>query len=143
MSGCLNCGKELKNLPKKRVKVFCDTTCRSNYWQKVKRLEAAGKSADEIIEIMRKLATNNKPENKKRIENERQTPHSPNQEQNRKQPLTPAEMEGSPEIKAAKGRIAVIQDELKHPPKTPLIGLRKWILVREQELKQLQEKINQ
>ena len=37
MASCLNCGTELTQLAGKRKKVFCDSTCRSNYWQKQKR----------------------------------------------------------------------------------------------------------
>lgn len=29
---CLKCGKKLKNLPEKRAKSFCNSTCRSGYW---------------------------------------------------------------------------------------------------------------
>ena len=31
---CLNCGKELQQTPGKRIKKFCDNTCRSSYWNK-------------------------------------------------------------------------------------------------------------
>jgi hypothetical protein len=31
---CLNCGKELKQEKGKREKKFCNSTCRSAYWQK-------------------------------------------------------------------------------------------------------------
>lgn len=34
---CLNCDKELVQMPGKRAKQFCNSTCRSNYWQKEKR----------------------------------------------------------------------------------------------------------
>lgn len=37
MDTCLNCGKDLKQIPQKRKKQFCNSTCRSNYWQKEKR----------------------------------------------------------------------------------------------------------
>lgn len=52
---CQNCKKELKQTPGKRAKIFCDSTCRSNFWQKAKR----------------KIDENNKPENKAKIEKER------------------------------------------------------------------------
>ncbi len=35
---CLNCDKELVNLMGKRQKQFCNSTCRSNYWQKTNRI---------------------------------------------------------------------------------------------------------
>lgn len=66
---CLECEIELVQIPKKRVKQFCSSTCRSNFWQKAKR----------------KVAENNKPENKKRILGKRnKKPHIPEQ----KNPLT-------------------------------------------------------
>jgi len=58
--GCLNCGAELVNLPKKRQKIFCNNTCRSNYWQKNKRLEEEGLSVDEIIKRMKLTIRKNK-----------------------------------------------------------------------------------
>lgn len=70
---CLNCGQELALLPGKRVKVFCNSTCRSNYWQKADRLEKAGKTDEEVVKILSQITKNNKPKNKKRIEKERNT----------------------------------------------------------------------
>lgn len=52
MSNCLNCGDKILQTSGKREKLFCDSTCRSNYWQKTKRLEDAGKSAEEIVKII-------------------------------------------------------------------------------------------
>lgn len=37
--GCLNCGKEIEQNPKKRAKQFCNSTCRSGYWQRQKSAE--------------------------------------------------------------------------------------------------------
>lgn len=54
MNTCLNCGTEIKQLPKKRKKIFCDSTCRSNYWQKSSRLEAKGLNTDDIIKEIKK-----------------------------------------------------------------------------------------
>jgi hypothetical protein len=49
---CLNCGKKLVHTEGKRAKVFCDTTCRSNYWQKSDRLEKKGFSAEKIVKTI-------------------------------------------------------------------------------------------
>lgn len=46
---CLNCGENLNHTEGKREKVFCDTSCRSNYWQKSERLEKKGLTAEQII----------------------------------------------------------------------------------------------
>lgn len=90
---CLNCDRDLVQLPKKREKVFCDSTCRSNYWQKAKRLEAAGKSPEEIIKTIKKIAVNNKPENKKKIEDERNTAHDLGKKHENSQPLSENELQ--------------------------------------------------
>jgi len=34
---CTNCGAEIKQAEGKRERRFCDSTCRSGYWQKQKR----------------------------------------------------------------------------------------------------------
>ncbi len=34
---CLECGKEIAQTTGKRARIFCNSTCRSNYWQKKKR----------------------------------------------------------------------------------------------------------
>ncbi len=34
---CLECEKNLEQTEGKREREFCNTTCRSNFWQKVKR----------------------------------------------------------------------------------------------------------
>jgi hypothetical protein len=41
MSNCLNCGQPLEQTPGKKEKQFCNVSCRSSYWQKKKRAEAA------------------------------------------------------------------------------------------------------
>lgn len=51
---CLNCGENLNHTEGKREKVFCDTTCRSNYWQKSERLEKKGFTAEQIISAITK-----------------------------------------------------------------------------------------
>lgn len=34
---CLNCNKELEQIKGKRERKFCNSTCRSNFWQKENR----------------------------------------------------------------------------------------------------------
>ncbi len=46
---CPNCEKELVNLVGKRQKQFCNSTCRSNYWQKKKREEKFEKKVEKVI----------------------------------------------------------------------------------------------
>ena len=51
---CLNCNSELIQIKGKREKIFCDSTCRSNYWQKSDRLEKEGFSVEEIVDKIKK-----------------------------------------------------------------------------------------
>ena len=51
---CLNCGENLNHTEGKREKVFCNTTCRSNYWQKSERLEKKGLSVEQIVSAIEK-----------------------------------------------------------------------------------------
>jgi hypothetical protein len=41
---CKNCGEPIVQTPGKRAKEFCDSTCRSNYWQIKNRLGKIGLS---------------------------------------------------------------------------------------------------
>jgi hypothetical protein len=52
MGKCLNCKKDLVQTAGKREKIFCNSTCRSNYWQKTQTLERQGKSVDTVAKIM-------------------------------------------------------------------------------------------
>jgi TPP-dependent pyruvate/acetoin dehydrogenase alpha subunit len=66
---CLNCGKEIKQLPKKREKIYCNSTCRSNYWQKSERLRKQGVASENIInKIQQSWKTNVAVEEKIKIE---------------------------------------------------------------------------
>lgn len=40
---CLNCGMDVKQTPGKKTKLFCNVSCRSNYWQMKKRKEGEPK----------------------------------------------------------------------------------------------------
>ncbi len=59
-------------------------------------------------------------------------------------PDQPAETEKMPqwEIDNKKQRIIDIEKELKSPPKNPLIGMKKWVLVREMELQKLKSELS-
>lgn len=57
---CLNCGSEILREPHKKEKVFCNSSCRSNYWQKTKKLEKEGLSVDEILKRIKKTAKKRK-----------------------------------------------------------------------------------
>jgi len=125
---CLNCGKDLVQLPKKRSKVFCNNTCRSNYWQKSERLEKSGKTTEEIVSILSQIAKNNKPENKERINKERNTEHKVGE--SHKQP----EVDNS-------ARIAELEEELKTIPDVGL-GKKRRVFIQNKIFK-LKRQINQ
>ena len=71
---CLECKNDLIQTQGKRERQFCNSTCRSNFWQKAKR----------------KVAENNKPENKKKINEARNQPKEKTTDH--KNPLTFEEM---------------------------------------------------
>lgn len=77
---CLECNKNLEQTLGKRAKQFCNSTCRSNFWQKAKR----------------KIAENNKPENKKKIEEARNSPDT--KKINIENPMTFEEMMAAAEL---------------------------------------------
>jgi hypothetical protein len=55
MSKCLNCDKNLTQTEGKREKRFCNSTCRSNYWQKQKVLSKKP-SPLQVVEAKREMA---------------------------------------------------------------------------------------
>jgi hypothetical protein len=71
---CLNCGEFLKQIKGKKSKVFCNSTCRSNYWQKSDRLEKQGFGIDEII---KKLTPKVSIKNNNDVTNEIKPPQQP------------------------------------------------------------------
>lgn len=92
--------------------------------------------------VTEKVAENNKPENKAKIEGERNgTVNSIKKEI--KQPLTPQECEMPPkkDTSLIEQRISDIEAELKKPPSNPIIGLRRWKEVRWSELEKLRKQL--
>lgn len=51
---CKNCGEKLEMTPGRRQKEFCNSTCRSNFWQKEKRKGEKG-----VIPMIEKHGTVN------------------------------------------------------------------------------------
>lgn len=84
---CKECGKVLEQIKGKRKREFCGSTCRSNFWQKLKR----------------KIAANNEPEVKARILKTRATkPTTPIT----KNPLTPDDTTPPPKGDPKEGSMA-------------------------------------
>lgn len=61
---CLNCNKILDQMEGKKTKVFCNSTCRSNYWQRSSGLEKQGKTAEEIVSYLSKNFASKRPDKK-------------------------------------------------------------------------------
>ena len=84
--------------------------------------------------VQKIIEVNNIPKNKERILKER------NNEQNGKViPLQPKPIKNNYTDEETKKRIAELEAELKSPPKNPIIGLKAWVRVRENELKKLKQ----
>lgn len=82
-----------------------------------------------VESINKKVIHNNIPENKEQIlikRNEKQ-----------KEKLSHFDLEEIQE------RIKILEFELSHPAKNPLIGIKTWINVRENELSTLKNKLNE
>lgn len=60
---CPNCQKAVKQTPGKREKVFCNSTCRSNYWAKEKRKADVSRETEmkKVYGPVIKMKTVNKP----------------------------------------------------------------------------------
>jgi UTP-glucose-1-phosphate uridylyltransferase len=115
---CLNCSKNLEQTVGKRERRFCNSTCRSNYWQKQQVIkkgviksvkinkDASNNHTAKVVIEMPKIV-----EKPKIGENERQA------------------------------RIRQLEYELAHPPKTFTISGMKYHYFnsREAELKQLKQ----
>jgi hypothetical protein len=50
MSNCLNCNEPLEQTQGKKERQFCNVSCRSSYWQKKKRAEAAPPFQERAVE---------------------------------------------------------------------------------------------
>jgi len=116
---CLNCDTELEQTEGKREKQFCNSTCRSNYWQKAKRKKKLNNITDLAKDV--KGISEVKVDALLVPKNEHIT----------------IETLSDYEKKRAEDRIKQLENELKSPPSNPLIGKRQWIAIREQELKKL------
>lgn len=119
MENCLHCGTKLTHVPGRKQKSFCNVNCRNKYFyaQRQNLIKNAMESfKGEKIIYSDKEAT----EIASNISLQSET-----------QPI---------KDEANQKRIAELRNELKNPPKNPQIGLRKWIAVRENEIKTLEAK---
>lgn len=136
MSKCLECQAEINQTPGRRPRKFCDNKgkCRLAHWNKNNPKEGKYVLKSKYDALLAQIKGNNKPENKEKILNERNAVN--NASTKTTNPLTENECT-SVDLE----RIKVLEYELKSPPKTAKIGVKTWIRVRENELKQLKEKI--
>ncbi len=88
--------------------------------------------------IMERIAENNKPENKAKIEAIRNTISEVSK--TAQNPL-PSSEAISIEKRDIMDRLRQLETELKNPPANPVIGAKRWILARELEIEQLKNKL--
>jgi hypothetical protein len=103
-----------------------------------KALNLYERSYLELLEL--KVAENKKPENKARIEKER------NPAKTQVKDLTQEVAKSNYTIDTTDNqdklnRIATLKTELKNPPKSPLIGMKAWVAVREKEIAELENQL--
>lgn len=92
--------------------------------------------------VLDRVKENNKPENKNRILEQR-NPKVEVKNLSQSLPQTNYTINTEEQKEIDLQRIKDLQDEMKHPPKNPIIGLTKWYSVRENELRGLKLKYNQ
>lgn len=74
MNKCLNCSKELEHTKGKKKKKYCNDICKVQYWNKMHVGHVKKYVQMKTYEkLLSQIAENNKPENKKRILEERNT----------------------------------------------------------------------
>lgn len=137
MNKCLNCEKELVMTVGRRAKKFCKSSCRAAYHQKKNGGKPRWVSIEKYNELLAKVKETNNPENKEMILAERDA--TPIESDFRQYPLLEKDTEG--QIEVWRQRVIEIENELKKPPTNPMIGQKKWILIREKELRELNEKL--
>lgn len=88
------------------------------------------------------VADNNKPENKKKIEKDRNGLTEDTINRSVLKDTYPETDLRQPSIEEIKERISVLETELKNPPKTAIIGIRQWTNIRETELTKLKKQLS-
>lgn len=131
---CKECGKEVRIVEGRRKREFCGPSCRSKFYYKLSRIGVPQKK---------------KGRPKKKSELDSKIDFTPpinsvydGREFNHviRDELALTETikeENKPILK----RIAEVEQELKSPPKNPLIGLKTWIRVRKDELESLRKQL--
>jgi hypothetical protein len=142
---CLFCGNELPKPKGRRPKVYCSDKCRATHWQKNKP-----KKTGKYIPIEEYKATIAKLE--QQIQEAKDNRNNPlinaargrdesgvNEDEMKEKPIT--EVPEKWQIEFWENRVVQLEKELKNPEKNPQIGQRKWISVRQEQLKELKRKL--
>ncbi len=131
---CKECGKEVTLVEGRRKREFCNPACRNKFYYKLSRVGVPEKKRGRPKKSQ-ELATMDdfKPPSKIVYDGEkvdRVTFDEPPKWQ-------PPKEENKPILK----RIGEVEEELKHPPKNPLIGIKAWVKVRRDELESLRKQL--
>lgn len=166
---CANpkCNKEVKSTPGKRPKKYCSPRCTSAHWQAL-HYEPKKKSKNMIelpadfincekIGIIRADGTIDKVFNfingiliesgEYPSEGDFKAQEAPKTKKQYNLPPKEESVKGEAEngVKIDNSgtlrRIKELEAELKSPPKNPMIGLKNWVAVRENEIKELKRNV--
>lgn len=147
MSKCLQCDAPIESYTGRRPKKFCSDTCRATYHQKPRpKTSVLRKTFEDVMEKNKALETQlsellskNKEEVAKSVHDLAEVgmaiTHTDNEGKAKR--IDPLSEEG-----VIIQRIAILEKELKNPPKTAIIGVKNWIMTRQIELSKLKEKLN-
>lgn len=153
MNKCLNCGRQIEVKDGRRPRQYCDNNgkCRNEYWRKNKEKAPPKWVFDYFKKHPEQLATTKtsiqdltKPTNEIKPHEQQKTNYTIDTTLGEKE-MTDKELKELA-IRAKENaiqRIKELEEEIKHPPKNPTIGLSKWYAVRHNEIKILKEKYEQ
>jgi hypothetical protein len=139
MSNCLNCGKGIVQTEGRRSKLYCNSVCRATYHQKKNGGKVRWIPIEKYNELLAKVTENNKPENKIKIEAERNTISEVSKAATNPLPESEAI---SVEQKDKIERLRVLEAEIKAgAPKNLVLGARMWTQSRLNEIDQLKNQL--
>ena len=155
MSNCLNCNKEVPQVEGKRARKYCDNKgkCKYDYFYKQKNKNKVVLIKDEDgqwatadgtrvrLEIEKVVEENNKPDNKKKIEEERNGVDKAEQDK-REYPLTENEAT-NPDRETLIAEIQKIKEEKIPSWRNTPLGTRSFRLEQQQRISAIQQKINE
>lgn len=136
MGNCLNCGDKIIQTPGKREKQYCGSTCRSNFFQKKKRLEKIGMSSPSPVAL--NIGKENSKKKSKGISLPKDYVEVKNISTVSKNGEKTAFLFNKKEVEK---RLTDLENEITSPPKSYALGLKFWHKMKQKELESLKAQL--